>query len=78
MPVYDYACQSCGLEWEAYHEIEERNSEWCDCGELAKRIYFMNGKPVVYEYYSENLGARITGPAQRQRLMKEKDLSEVG
>lgn len=38
----------------------------------------MNAKPVVYEYYSENLDARITGPKQKARLLKEKNLSEVG
>ena len=78
MPLYEYWC-SCGNRWEAGHSVENRNDEFCpDCLARANRTYRINARPVVYEYYSENLDARITGPKQKARLLKEKNLSEVG
>ena len=77
MPVYDYRC-SCGLEWEEYNTIENRDNERCACGKNAERIFKLNAKPVVLEYYSESLDARITGPRQKSQVMKDKNVSEVG
>jgi hypothetical protein len=77
MPFYDYHCD-CGAEWEAYNEIHNRDNEVCDCGRPAKRNYKLNAKPVVLEYYSEGLGAHITGPRQKSQIMKQKNVSEVG
>ena len=78
MPIYDYQCKRCELEWEEYHEIDDRDNEWCSCGKRAKRLMKFNSKPVIYEYYSENLDAVITGPKQKQRIMKERDVVEAG
>lgn len=78
MPVYDYRCNDCGLEWEEYHEIKDRDNEWCVCGEKAKRLMKFNTRPVVHEYYSENLKARITGPKQKKQIMEERGVHEVG
>lgn len=76
MPLYEYKC-SCGNHWDAFHSIEFRDSETCECGLKADRVWaFPQGRPVVYEYFSENLDAQITGPRQKQRVMKEKDVSE--
>lgn len=77
-PVYDYRCDDCDLEWEEFHEVKERDNEWCQCGKRAKKLMKLKSKPVVYEYYSENLDAVITGPKQRKRIMKERDVTEVG
>lgn len=78
MPLYEYHC-SCGNHWEAHRSVDYRDMEACsDCLRKPQRVFSMNAKPVVYEYYSENLDARITGPKQKARLLKEKNLSEVG
>lgn len=78
MPLYEYKC-SCGNLWEARHSVDFRNEEVCpDCGFRPQRVYSFNNKPVVHEYFSENLNARVTGPKQKARLLKEKNLTEVG
>lgn len=77
MPFYDYYCD-CGLEWEEYNDINNRDNEMCGCGKPAKRKLQLNAKPVVLEYYSESLDARITGPKQKERVMRERNVSEVG
>lgn len=77
-PVYEYKC-SCGNHYEAFHSVDYRDDEVCpDCGFKPERVFSIPAKPVVYEYYSENLDARITGPKQKQRILKEKNMSEVG
>lgn len=76
MPMYDYEC-SCGLFWEEYNDIENRDKEMCACGLHAKRIFKLNAKPIVLEYYSEGLGERVTGLKHKARIMKEKNLREV-
>jgi len=78
MPTYLYEC-TCGNTYEMFHHIENRDDEVCpDCGFKPKRLIAMTGKPVVYEYFSENLNARVTGPKQKARLLKERNLPEVG
>lgn len=78
MPLYEYRC-SCGNYHEAFHSVDFRDAEICpDCGCRPERILSLNAKPVVCEYYSENLQARITGPKQKQKILKEKNMSEVG
>ena len=46
MPVYDYRCD-CGLEWEEYNTVENRDNERCACGKNAIRLFKLNAKPVV-------------------------------
>ncbi len=75
-PIYDYYCE-CGNEWEAFHSIEDRLNEICACGKKASRKLTLSSRPVVYEYFSENLNAHITGPKQKQRILREKNISEV-
>jgi hypothetical protein len=76
-PVYDYFCD-CGLEWEEYNDVANRDSEMCQCGKQAQRRFKLNAKPVVMEYFSENLNAQITGPRQKSQVMKRLNVSEVG
>ena len=76
-PTYDYYCD-CGREWEEWNTIDARNYQKCSCGRLAKRKMTLNSKPIVLNYYSEGLGEFITGPKHKARVMKEKNLSEVG
>lgn len=65
--------------WEAWKKVDSRDDEFCEeCGKRAVRIISRQARPVVYEYYSESLDAYITGPQQKSRILKEKDISEVG
>lgn len=75
MPSYEYFCAHCEKRYEAYHAVAERDNETC-CGHPAFRMLSVPAKPVVCEYYSESLGAHITGPRHRDRVMKEKNISE--
>jgi len=78
VPVYDFRCNDCRIEWEEYHEIKDRDNEWCVCGEKAERLIKFSTMPIIKEYFSENLNAQITGPAQRKRIMKERGVEEAG
>lgn len=78
MPVYEYACDGCGTEWEAYRQVEDRDNETCEsCNRKATRLMSTPGRPVVYGYFSENLDSYITGPKQKQEVMKKKGVTEM-
>lgn len=74
-PVYEYICE-CGMEWESYNTVENRDGETCDCGKHANRKMSVTAKPVVYEYYNRGLGKMVTGPKQKSKLMKELGVEE--
>lgn len=39
MPLYDYICQDCGLEFEGFQSVNQRNNQNCpDCGKLATKL----------------------------------------
>lgn len=77
MPIYRYHCSSCGKECEIFNSVENREYAFCECGSPMRKVFSLISKPIVYDYYSENLGARITGPQHKRRLMKEKNVSEA-
>ena len=77
MPIYEYEC--CGMKWEIFHNVADRGEEFCPvCDEKAERLISETARPVIQEYFSENLGAQVTGPKQKQQLMKSKGLEAVG
>jgi putative FmdB family regulatory protein len=74
MPIYPYRCDKCGNKWEAVHGVSERDNESC-CGKPAIReIAKTFGRPVILEGYNEGLGAYVTGPKQKAKIMQEKNL----
>jgi putative FmdB family regulatory protein len=78
VPLYEYKCKKCGWQFELYKAISERDNVEC-CGQKAKRLISKSqGKPVIKGYFSENLNAHITGPKQRERIMKEKGVTCAG
>ncbi len=78
MPLYEFACNVCSSGWESVRKIEERGDEWCqECGNLAMVLITNVAEPITYEYFSENLNTHITGPAQRRRVMREKNMEEM-
>lgn len=77
MPIYEYKCSICGRQYEEFHHVAERDQSFC-CQEKAQRLISASqGKPVVVEYYSENANAHFTGPRQRERVLKEKNLAAI-
>ena len=79
MPTYTYYCTECKKEWEAVHTINERNKEVC-CNKDPDIIItkFSKSQMQYNNYYDVGLGEWITGPKHRKRIMKEKNLVEVG
>jgi putative FmdB family regulatory protein len=71
MPVYDYVCD-CGKEQEMYLALADvDNPVKCMCGKDMRRLIAQNqGKPIIYDYYSENLQTHITSPKQKAAVMK--------
>lgn len=81
-PVYTYRCNECGALIEVVEHISQLGSKRYICdekscdGEMQRMISETQGKPVTYNYFSENLDAHITGIQQKRRVMKEKNLEE--
>lgn len=79
MPLYEYRCEECDKNWDSMNSIKNMYKEHCDCGELATIVINpTKTPPVVYNYYSEALGAHITSPSQKKRIMKERGVEESG
>ena len=79
MPLYEYRCDDCDKEWEGMNRIASRENEKCPtCAKNATIVMSPGMRPVIVEYYSENLQAQVTGPAHRKELMKAKGLEERG
>ena len=75
MPIYCYT--HCVRTWDSVRKIDDRHNELCpECGETAEILITAGARPVVYDYYDNGLGERVTGPAHRRRLMKQKDLED--
>lgn len=78
MPLYNYKCSVCKSEFEAFNSVANRHSSYHDgCGGVGEKVISLIARPVIMEYYSESLGAHITGPKQKQRVMREKGVSEA-
>ena len=77
-------CSGCGNEGayqiHGWYDEKEGYLEVCDrCGSLSSSDasipdVFWNGRP----YYSEALGVEFTSRSQKARVMKEKDVTELG
>ena len=77
MPVYNYVCDSCGRELELFNTVDNREYAMCGCGSHARKVLSSIAKPIIHEYWSENLNAYVTGPRQKSRLMKERGVTEA-
>jgi len=77
MPLYNYHCDNCGSDVVRFNTVENREHMTCDCGSPMRKLLSHIAKAVVYEYWSENLNAHVTGPKQKQRLMRERNVKEV-
>jgi len=77
MPIYDYVCQ-CGRKKEVVRKIADIDRPVrCVCNRMMRRIIpGSQGKPVIMDYYSENLGERITGPRHKRSVMNRLGVTE--
>lgn len=51
MPLYNYRCSDCGLEWENLHKVARRRREFCKtCG---KKAEIMPGNVQKYVPFHE-------------------------
>jgi putative FmdB family regulatory protein len=74
MPNYEYRCESCKSEWDAFHSIETRYDEWCSsCGERATKTFRTPHavNPDMEPHYDYGLGKRISSRRQRKERMQE-------
>ncbi len=79
MPIYEYNCEACVEGWESFHSVDTRMEENCAyCGKKATLLMSVGARPIIEDYYSENLGSTVTGPRHRKELMKAKGMEEVG
>ncbi len=75
MPLYEYECKKCGKIKEEFFYVKDMAKKIkCECGDSMDKIISMHTRPVVLDYYDETLGARVTGPKQQKRLMREHPL----
>jgi len=78
MPIYPYKCEVCGHEFEEIRSVNGRG-DVNHCGVQSRRLIPDRfGRPQITEYYSEQLGAMVTGAKQKAQLLKSKGLEELG
>lgn len=57
MPLYDYKCKKCGLEFENFACINDRNRVQCKCGGKAELlITAKKTKDWFYPHWNEHFG----------------------
>jgi putative FmdB family regulatory protein len=78
MPIYEYKCPECMHIQEVLLSVSDLDTVGicCEaCGEKCIRIISKcQARPVVMDYYSENADAHFTGPKQKARILREKNL----
>lgn len=78
MPLYTYACLSCGQETDDYRSVANRDDcPKCECGGETKKIISVYRVHSDMEpYYDDNLETHIKSRKHREKVMKEKGVSE--
>ncbi len=76
MPLYDYNCRECG-DTERYISLQDVDKRIrCKCGKKMTRLVSTASRPVILGYWSDNLQHMITGPKQKQEVMKKRHVLE--
>lgn len=90
MPIYDVLCPECEKEWEDYAPVEGKDlipCPFCYEREDKRRVHgitqiTIKSKPKVYGNQmgevDPGLGEYVASEEDRQRIMKENNLIEVG
>jgi len=87
MPLYDFRCECGYLAQNIPQRITSPHTMTCPCGLEMKQDYSDYNPPMIFGelpttgflaggYYDDQLGAEITGKAQRKELMKKKGLRD--
>lgn len=78
MPLYTYACNTCGRETDEFRSVAERNAcPTCECGGSMRKI--IAGYRVIGDlepYYDDNLQAHIRSKQHRKEVMRDQGVSE--
>lgn len=77
MPLYDYNCQSCTKDFEAFQFINDRHSQTCpDCGVLAElQITYGSRVRTFSPYWDDNIDSEpvyFESKRQKKEYMKAK------
>ncbi len=79
MILYQYRCLACNELTDAFREIDDRNRA-PDCqhcgGTTIKIISRYSAHSDLTPYYDENLESHITSRQHRQKVMRERGVSE--
>ncbi len=77
MPSYDFECLNCKLNFEDFATVSNKDNIICpNCKGKTKTLITQHGFQY-YEGWDDTLQTYLTGPAQRRKFMKEKDIDEV-
>ena len=77
-PIYEFTCSNCGHCAEVYSSrVSTETSRDCSCGAVMHKIISHTARPIILDYYSDQLGCQITSPEQKKRVMKEKGVMEA-
>ena len=79
MPMYDFKCLNCEMEFEAFFPVKYKDTGSCPycLSRDTESLITIRSAPQFYEGYDEQLDAYLTGPKQKQRILKEKGLVEI-
>ena len=78
MPTYDYACQSCGHEFEAFQSMSAKSLRKCpECGKLQLKRLIGMGAGVIFKgsgFYQTD----YRSDSYKQSVKAEKDAKKEG
>jgi putative FmdB family regulatory protein len=79
-PIYEYRCQQCQELTEAVRSVADRDDcpdcEHCNSTNMKKIISSYRVHGDLEPYYDDNLETGIQSRQHRERVMKEKNVSE--
>ena len=85
MPIYDWICDKCDLEFETVQSIKEYdgNEKCVKCGKLARRIYthcnfHFTGTKIEDAEFNPGLGKITKSKRHREEIAKQLGAIEVG
>ena len=79
MPIYEYECKPCDKLTDAYRSVADRNdTPLCEhCAGPTKKIISYNRVHADFApYYDDNLEAHVKSKQHRQKIMREKGVTE--
>jgi putative FmdB family regulatory protein len=85
MPIYDYLCEKCDLEFEVIKGMSEYDGldKCTSCGNVGKRIFtyckfHFTGTKIEDAEFNPGLGQITKSKAHREELAKKLGVEEVG